>query len=273
MSTRPTRPSGSRTHASWNGRAWSANKERAPLIGLTATPFRGNEAETKTAGRTLRPPPLDHTALGGDDAYPQLQRIGILAQVDHELLPGSDITLSADELKRLETFQRLPEPREQRSQPTSARNRTLLDSIGGLDDDWPVLLFGVSVEHAHTMAALLTRAGISAAAISADTDRGVRRHYIEQFRQGQIRVLANYDVLAAGFDAPRVRAVYIARPTYAPNRYQQMIGRGLRGPRNGGTERCLLVNVAGQRGPVRRAARVPRVRIPVGARFDTTRAQ
>ncbi len=93
------------------------------------------------------------------------------------------------------------------------------------------------------MAALLTRAGISAAAISADTDRGVRRHYIDQFREGQIRVLANYDVLAAGFDAPRVRAVYLARPTYAPNRYQQMIGRGLRGPRNGGTDRCLLVNV------------------------------
>jgi len=51
-------------------------------------------------------------------------------------------------------------------------------------------------------------------------------------------------VLAAGFDAPRVRAVYIARPTYVPNVYQQMIGRGLRGPRNGGTDRCLLVNVA-----------------------------
>ena len=57
-------------------------------------------------------------------------------------------------------------------------------------------------------------------------------------------MLANYAVLAAGFDAPKVRALYVARPTYAPNAYQQMIGRGLRGPLNGGTERCLLVNVA-----------------------------
>ena len=35
----------------------------------------------------------------------------------------------------------------------------------------------------------------------------------------------------------------MARPTYSPNLYQQMIGRGLRGPVNGGTEECLIVNV------------------------------
>ena len=51
-------------------------------------------------------------------------------------------------------------------------------------------------------------------------------------------------MLTAGFDAPAVRAVYVARPTYSPVRYQQMIGRGLRGPLNGGKERCLIVNVA-----------------------------
>jgi superfamily II DNA or RNA helicase len=107
-----------------------------------------------------------------------------------------------------------------------------------------VLLFAVSVEHAATMAALLSREGISAAAISSETKTGQRRYYIEQFRNGQLRVLTNVGVLAAGFDAPKVRAVYVARPTYAPNTYQQMIGRGLRGPRNGGTEECLLVNVA-----------------------------
>jgi superfamily II DNA or RNA helicase len=51
-------------------------------------------------------------------------------------------------------------------------------------------------------------------------------------------------VLAQGFDAPAVRAVYVARPTFSPNRYQQMIGRGLRGPKNGGKPECLIVNVA-----------------------------
>jgi superfamily II DNA or RNA helicase len=144
----------------------------------------------------------------------------------------------------LKDLRRLPDEAARRLAADTGRNRTLLESIRELDDDWPVLLFCVSVEHANTMAALLTRADIPAAAISAETGKGLRRHYIDRFRRGEVRVLTNYNVLAAGFDAPRVRAVYIARPTYVPNVYQQMIGRGLRGVRNGGTERCLLVNVA-----------------------------
>jgi superfamily II DNA or RNA helicase len=41
-----------------------------------------------------------------------------------------------------------------------------------------------------------------------------------------------------------VRAVYVARPTFSPTSYQQMVGRGLRGPKNGGKYECLVVNVA-----------------------------
>jgi len=71
-----------------------------------------------------------------------------------------------------------------------------------------------------------------------------RRRVIERFKSGDTRVLVNCDLLTQGFDAPHVRALYIARPTFSPNRYIQMVGRGLRGPANGGTERCLIVNVA-----------------------------
>ena len=45
------------------------------------------------------------------------------------------------------------------------------------------------------------------------------------------------------FDAPKTRAILVARPVYSPNLYFQMIGRGLRGPMNGGTDRCLILNV------------------------------
>jgi superfamily II DNA or RNA helicase len=227
----------------WQG--MPRNEERAPLIGLTATPFRGtNEVETKRLVARYGHRRLDLKALGGADAYPHLQRMGILSEVDHELLPGSDIELNEAELEELRKLRQLPDGALRRLASDTQRNRTLLESIRPLDESWPILLFAVSVEHAHTMAALLTRSGIPSAAISAETGKGQRRHYIEQFRRGAVRVLTNYNVLAAGFDAPRVRAVYIARPTYVPNVYQQMIGRGLRGPLNGGTERCLLVNVA-----------------------------
>ena len=45
------------------------------------------------------------------------------------------------------------------------------------------------------MAALLSLQGVAAKAISGNTDAGVRRHHVEQFNAGKIRVLTNYGVL------------------------------------------------------------------------------
>jgi superfamily II DNA or RNA helicase len=56
-------------------------------------------------------------------------------------------------------------------------------------------------------------------------------------------VLCNYGVLTTGFDAPRISALVIGRPTASPLLYEQMIGRGMRGPRFGGTEECLVVDI------------------------------
>jgi superfamily II DNA or RNA helicase len=91
---------------------------------------------------------------------------------------------------------------------------------------------------------LLRVRGVSSASVSGNTPTNERRRAIEGFRKGEIHVLANCNVLTQGFDAPGVRALYIARPTFSPNAYIQMVGRGLRGPANGGKAECLIVNVA-----------------------------
>ena len=53
----------------------------------------------------------------------------------------------------------------------------------------------------------------------------------------------NYGVFSAGFDAPNIDAVVIARPTASVVLYSQMIGRGMRGPVIGGTSEFLLIDV------------------------------
>jgi superfamily II DNA or RNA helicase len=46
-----------------------------------------------------------------------------------------------------------------------------------------------------------------------------------------------------GFDAPKTDMILISRTIFSPVLYMQIVGRGLRGPKNGGTSECLLVTI------------------------------
>jgi superfamily II DNA or RNA helicase len=228
-----------------------STRTRVPLIGLTATPFRGTSKEeterlvSRFGGRRLDRvfgSPDDHEAT-----YRELQEMGVLSHVEgEELETGTTIDLAHDLSPDEKTAFRqlgLPSRFLEKIANDVERNSLLLRSLMSRPSDWPILVFAASTEHAHTMASLLALEGIAAAAIDYRTDPSVRRRRVERFRRGDLQVLTNYNVLTQGFDAPAVRAIYVARPTFSPNNYQQMIGRGLRGPANGGKPMCLIVNV------------------------------
>ncbi len=80
-------------------------------------------------------------------------------------------------------------------------------------------------------------------ALGGTIDLFSRSVSIRQFLEGRVKVLANYQVLATGFDAPKTATIVISRPVFSPVRYMQMVGRGLRGPENGGTEMCRIITV------------------------------
>lgn len=231
----------------WLGRGGRSRdkSERKPLIGLTATPFRGtSDEETVRLVRRYDSNRLDRGAFTNADApYEELQDMGVLARVNHHLIDGTDVELTGEDEAEIRQMRHIPSAVTERLGSDLERTLRVVDAIADLPADWTVLTFAPSVENARVLAALLTHRDIPSIAISADTDAAARRHYIERFRAGEIRVLTNYNVLTQGFDAPNVEAVFVARPTFSPNVYQQMIGRGLRGPRNGGSEEVLIVNV------------------------------
>mgnify|MGYP002622757233 CR=1 FL=1 len=218
-----------------------------PLLGLTATPFRGfNEEETRRLVDRYGGNRLDDGIFESGDPYSELQELGVLARVDHRQLKGATLELSPDDLEQVTAFDgaRLPSSVEERLGRDIERNNMLLKEIEALPRNGQILLFATSVNHARLMAAKLNDRDIPAAAIDSGTPDADRRTLIEKFRTKKIRVLTNYNVLAQGFDAPATEVVIVARPTYSPNVYQQMIGRGLRGPKNGGKETCLILDVA-----------------------------
>ncbi|WTR05065.1 DEAD/DEAH box helicase [Streptomyces sp. NBC_00145] len=215
------------------------------LLGLTATPFRNtNEDETRRLVNRFGNRRLDEGVFPSGDPYRDLQDWGMLAQVKHRTLEGGRIELTRDEKAQAERMAMLSRAAEQRLADDHARSRRIVDSVAALPSDWPTLLFATSVDHAKYLSALLNDRGIPSAAVDSTTSAHDRRTRIESFRSGRIQVLTNYGVLTQGFDAPATRAVVVARPVYSTNVYQQMIGRGLRGPLNGGKDTCLILNVS-----------------------------
>jgi superfamily II DNA or RNA helicase len=215
------------------------------LLGLTATPFRNtNEEETRRLVSRFGNRRLDEGVFPSGDPYRALQDWGMLAQVEHRTLEGGRIELTRDEKTHADRMAVLSRSAEQRLADDHARSRRIVDSVAELPDDWSTLLFATSVDHAKYLAAMLNDRGVPSAAVDSTTSTQDRRARIENFRNGRIRVLTNYGVLTQGFDAPATRAVVVARPVYSTNVYQQMIGRGLRGPLNGGKESCLILNVS-----------------------------
>lgn len=225
----------------------SVRESGGTLIGLSATPYRGtDEDQTRQLVNRYGGNLLTDRAFGDMDPHAYLQQRRILAKVNHQELEGmrlelgnAPVSLTATSTDRLHDY-RID---YQKVASDEARNTRILDSLHALPTDMTALVFAASVQHAEVLAAVLNVEGISAASVSAYSPPAERRRIVEQFKNGDIRVLTNYNVLSQGFDAPKVGAVYVTRPTFSLNRYQQMIGRGLRGPLNGGSEEVLIVNI------------------------------
>ncbi|MGM0698453.1 MAG: DEAD/DEAH box helicase [Actinomycetota bacterium] len=216
-------------------------KDSRPLIGLSATPFKGTNPRATQSLAARFGKNLVRTL--GDDPIRELQRRRILARVRRETLEGGRVAMEAAGGGKLAALRTISKDSLNSLGENVDRNLRIVDHISSLDPDWPVLVFTPSVASAHVVAALLKAREIEAKAVSGQTPRGERTRIISEFRKGSIQVLTNCDVLTHGFDAPRVRALYVAKPTLSPGVYMQMVGRGLRGVENGGSEECLIVDI------------------------------
>jgi superfamily II DNA or RNA helicase len=218
----------------------SKKKSRTPLLGLTATPGRGSDEQSHQLAAKFY-----HRLLAPrwKDPIETLRKREILA-VAHtqQLKTQRRYILSDKEREQVEQFGDVPSSALARIGNDAQRNKHLLEEMLAVPEGRPVLFFGCSVMHAQAMALLLKRAERRAEVVTGTTPRSMRRERIEAFRRGEIQFLCNYGVLTTGFDAPQVEVVVVARPTGSALLYEQMIGRGMRGPVNGGTKECLIID-------------------------------
>jgi superfamily II DNA or RNA helicase len=230
-------------------RAGAPEKDEPPLIGLSATPFRMDSDESERLAKRFdnRWFPADQESL-----YQRLLADQVLAQPHDEAIE-SHAGLTAEEV---EALSRIPEPWDSEVlklvNALEKLNRRLADDVERNDlllrqiaesEEQHILFFANSVQHAEEIAIRLNLRGIPAAAISGNTDQSARRDFLARFQGGELRVLCNHSVLTTGFDAPKTDMILISRAVFSPVLYMQMVGRGLRGVKNGGTETCRIVTV------------------------------
>lgn len=226
-----------------------------PILGLSATPFRNNEKETARLAELF-----DNNLLPANPSglHQRLTDAGILSIPSYETIEtGSELTAEEfAELERIERKERLwgleltrlIDSMNERLGKDNQRNELLVNTVRAKvnADEGPaksVVFFANSVAHAMEMSARLNVAGIPAAAISGDTPAVARRWFLKKFQDGEIKVLCNHSVLTTGFDAPKTDLVLISRQVFSAALYLQMVGRGLRGEKNGGTRNCTILTV------------------------------
>lgn len=220
----------------------TALRERSPecrLIGLSATPFRGNGASLCDEegalfdevvhrvpirwlieqGRLV--PPVPYAARNELDVSKLKVRAGEfrdeeqVAQIDPAIPAIADeMVEAADRHGRRATVSMLPR-----------------------------------VAQSEALAAALRARGQTAVSVTMDTPG--REAILQDFREGRIRHLTSVSVLVEGFDATRCDMVCLIVATRSPIKYIQSIGRGLR-PHEGKRD-CLVLDFGGnteRQGPI-----------------------
>ena len=222
------------------------------LLGLTATPFRTSEDEQGALKQVFTDDIVYKTDL---DA---LIKKGILATpVFKKWNTNLQFTehLGVKALKSIENLDMLPENIVNDIAGSKERNRIIVDEyINNYEKYGSTIVFALNKNHAITLNALFNEKGkkygiksefiisevqdmITGITISnADNERK-----IEAYRNGEIQVLINVNILTEGTDLPKTHTVFLTRPTVSTTLMTQMVGRALRGLKAGGTKEAYIV--------------------------------
>ena len=206
------------------------------ILGISATPTRTAKGERGEFWRIF----------GGvihEEKPLPLIRDRILASPNLVIVKtGLTFEMKADDLKLFERFHELPPRTLTEIGMDAERNRLVVKHLVDDLSKWgQTLLFSVDLAHARLLLAELKRKGVSAALLEGGSSPEERHGVLEAFRAKRLQVLVNVSLFTEGTDIPGVQSVFIARPSRSAILFQQMVGRGLRGPKLDGTETCNIV--------------------------------
>lgn len=231
------------------------------LIGLTATPFRTAENEQGLLARIYTDGVENGVYVHNEKGI--TYQISLKELINRQILSqpviesydtGEDYSkfIGAKDLETIQRLDILPEDLAEEMVNNAVRNKFIVEKfVENKDRYGQTIVFALNVSHAIALYSIFKDYGIKAGyVISAlrDSTTGVtisrenNNKVYEAYRNGELQVLVNVNILTEGVDLPKTQTVFLTRPTVSRILMTQMIGRALRGERAGGTKNAYIVS-------------------------------
>jgi DNA repair protein RadD len=222
------------------------------VLGLTATPGRTsniNDKANKNLAQFFGNDLIGITNENGEtikSPLKYLQEKEVLAEVELKPIKIEIDNLSVEELIELNKSGQLSDTSVEKIATSKLRNEIIIGEIQSAlsnSEKDLILVFACSLNHCLILKKLLEFQSIESEVVLGSTPSDLREKYISDFKKEKLKVLINYGVLTTGFDAPKLKTLIIARPTNSVILYSQMLGRALRGPKNGGNKKNYVITL------------------------------
>jgi len=103
------------------------------------------------------------------------------------------------------------------------------------------IVFCINISHAEAVCKAYKKVGLRSEVTHSNIPKENQKKILEEFKNGDTKVLISVDQLTTGFDVPQTDTIVIARPTQSQNLYKQIVGRALRlSPQTNKKEAVLL---------------------------------
>lgn len=238
-------------------------KERAEntkILGLTATPFRTAENEQGLLSKIYTDGVSSGKTVQGNIGI--AYQIGLKDLINRRILSKPIFescyteatygeSLGVDDWERIANLDVLPEDIVRQMTENKERNKLIVKTYTDNRKKYgQTIVFASGVDHAIALSHLFNKAGVKSDFVVSDIkdmvtgvtiSREENERKIEEYRNGEIQVLVNVNILTEGIDLPQTKTVFLARPTTSTILMTQMVGRALRGEAAKGTAEAYIV--------------------------------
>lgn len=208
------------------------------LLGLTATPIRGVDDESRYLHKLFEDNIIYNVSMG------ELIKKQILANPIFEKIETNanfEPFISIDEVELMKKFGEIPATLADKIAKSSSRNKIIVDTYMENKDRYgKTLIFALNAFHCYTLSEEFRKRKIKCDYIYSGNRNNEEK--IRRFKENELDVLVNINILTEGSDVPDIQTIFLTRPTQSEGLLVQMVGRGLRGKFSGGTEEAIIVD-------------------------------